>query len=167
MLTKLRNILYCHVVTERGVAAIEFALVFAPFMMSVLFIIEICRMVFVSSAVDMIIAESGNIAAVTTTPDKYYKYFNDEMNKRMQDWPLISNDVIVKVSLASCKDIDAVIDNKCSTSGTPGSSDGLAFYSMQADYKPLFYFFPTSSAEKILSRRILLVQEHQLDREKS
>lgn len=154
-------------VTERGVAAIEFSLVFIPFMLSVLFIIEICRMVFVSSAVDMIIAESGNIAAVTTKPGEYESYFNSEMNKRMKDWPLISNDVIVKVSLASCKDIDAVIAHNCSTSGTPSGSDGLAFYSMQADYKPLFYFFPTSSAAKILSRRILLVQEHQLDREKS
>ncbi|MDF7680869.1 pilus assembly protein [Enterobacteriaceae bacterium ESL0689] len=165
LLKKLKTTLRHQFYIERGTAAVEFSLVLIPFLLSIFFIIELCRIVFISSAVDLIIAESGNVAAVTTVPDRYQTYFNSEIDKRMKSWPLISRDTHVKVSLQWCNDIDAVINDSCSQSSVAGNSEPLAFYNMEAEYKPLFFFFPQQSIDKMLNRRILLVQEHELARD--
>ncbi|HHG8774040.1 TPA: TadE/TadG family type IV pilus assembly protein [Raoultella planticola] len=163
MSKKTKSILRHYICGEQGVAAIEFSMVFIPFIISILFIAEMCRVVFISSALDLIIAESGHIAAITRVPENYQHYFNDEINKRMADWPLISRDVHVELSVAWCDDISAVIRHACTA--TDARSKPLAFYQVTTDYQPLFFFFPSQSIIRELSRKILLVQEFQRETE--
>lgn len=159
MSKKIKNILRHYLCSEQGIAAIEFSMVFIPFIISILFIAEMCRVVFISSALDLIIAESGHIAAITRVPENYQHYFNEEVNKRMADWPLISRDVRVELSVSWCDNISAVINHACTTADV--SSKPLAFYQVTTDYQPLFFFFPSQSVIRELSRKILLIQEFQ------
>ncbi|EIY2675374.1 hypothetical protein MMK78_006275 [Raoultella planticola] len=163
MLTNITSGLRRYLCDEHGVAAMEFSMVFIPFIISILFIAEMCRVVFISSALDLIIAESGHIAAITRVPENYQHYFNDEINKRMADWPLISRDVHVELSVAWCDSISAVLNHACTT--TDARNKPLAFYSVTTDYQPLFFFFPSQSVIRELSRKILLVQEFQRETE--
>lgn len=163
MSKKMTGALNKYLWSERGVAAMELSMVFIPFIISILFIAEMCRVVFISSALDLIIAESGHIASITQVPENYQLYFNDEINKRMASWPLISRDVHVELSVTWCDSIAAVINNACTTTDATGKP--LAFYKVTTDYQPLFFFFPNQSVIRELSRRILLVQEFQRETE--
>lgn len=162
MLRKAKTIVRNNLNGEQGVAAIEFSMVFIPFIISILFIAEMCRVVFISSALDLILAESGHIAAITRKPENYQYYFNNEINKRMSKWPLISHEVHVAISVTWCDNITAVINHACTT--TDARNKPLAFYNVTTDYKPLFFFFPSRIIMGELSRKILLVQEFQRDR---
>ncbi|HDG9831211.1 TadE family protein [Raoultella ornithinolytica] len=163
MFKKVKNGLRHYLSAEHGVAAMEFSMVFIPFIISILFIAEMCRVVFISSALDLIIAESGHIAAITRAPENYQQYFNAEINKRMADWPLISREIHVELSVSWCDSISAVINHTCTT--MDARNKPLAFYKVTTDYQPLFFFFPSQSVIRELSRRILLVQEFQREAE--
>lgn len=138
-------------------------MVFIPFIMSILFIAEMSRVVFISSALDLIIAESGHIASITRVPENYQRYFNEEINRRMTTWPLISRDVHVVVSVTWCDNIASVINRSCS-SGNPLNKP-LAIYRVATDYQPLFFIFPIQNIVRELSRKVLFVQEFQRDAE--
>ena len=163
MSKKTRNLIRHYLRGEDGVVAIEFSMVFIPFIISVLFIIEMSRVVFVSSAMDLIIAESGHLASITRAPEKYQLYFNEEINKRMTSWPLISSDVKVKVSVVWCADLAEIIKNNCNA--TDARNRPLAMYGVVTDYQPLFLFFPIKSIVHELSRKVLFVQEFQRESE--
>lgn len=144
---------------RRAATAIEFSLVFIPFISSVLFIAEMCRVVYISSAIDLILAESAQIASLTTTPENYEKYFKAEINKRMSRWPLLSSNLNAVLKINYCSSITQVIDGQCAS--TVGVGMPLALYHVETDYQPLFFIFPASIMNGELSRTVLLVQEFQ------
>lgn len=147
---------------DSGVASIEFSMVFIPFIMSILFVAELCRIVYLSSTLDLVLAESGHIASISTSASNYEKYFSQEMNKRIKQKPLFSRDASVNVSILYCDSIDALTSpNFSSCIAGPPDNMPLAIYSIRIDYNPLFFIFPRDVAVRELSRRIVLIQEFQ------
>lgn len=144
---------------NEGVSAIEFSLVFIPFFTSVLFIAEMCRVVFISSSINLILAESAQIASWTTNPENYGKYFNNELNSRMARWPLLSRNLSTVITVHYCSDISQVISGQCLSTQSEGKP--LALYHVQTAYEPLFFIFPTPQLNGELSRTVLMVQEFQ------
>lgn len=144
-----------------GSVAIEFSMVFIPFIISILFIAELCRVVYLSSALDLMLAESGHVASITTSPEKYNTYFTEELNKRMTRWPLISRPAVVSVSILYCDNLSylATEQNRCST--TISVDKPLALYQLTVNYQPLFFIFPRTMTERELKRRVVFVQEFQ------
>lgn len=150
---------------ERGVVAIEFAMVFLPFILSILFIAEMCRVVYLSSALDLILAESGQVASISLAPENYKKYFTKELNERMEHWPLLSRSVDVDLSILYCDSIATIVHDTGGCSLTSALNKPLALYKVSIDYQPLFFIFPRDITVRELSRRIAFVQEFQREEE--
>lgn len=142
---------------DRAATAVEFSLVFIPFFASLLFIAEMCRVVYISSAMDLLLAESAQLASLTMTPTNYDLYFNNELNRRMKSWPLLSRNVKTTMTINYCSGIDQAIAGQCSAANQDSSP--LALYHVQTAYEPLFFVFPTPLLNGELSRTVLLVQE--------
>ena len=146
---------------DRGATAVEFSLVFIPFFASLLFIAEMCRVVYISSAIDLILAESAQMASLTTAAENYEPYFNAELNRRMKTWPLLSRNLETVMTIRYCSGIEQAIAEQCSASNREGSP--LALYHVQTAYQPMFFIFPTPLLNGELSRTVLLIQEFQED----
>ncbi|HGB4585863.1 TPA: TadE/TadG family type IV pilus assembly protein, partial [Salmonella enterica subsp. enterica serovar Reading] len=58
----IKNKLRFLVTNERGSALVEVAFVLIPFIVTILFIAELCRVTFISSSLDLVLAESGKIS---------------------------------------------------------------------------------------------------------
>lgn len=137
-------------------------MVFIPFIISILFIAELCRIAYLSSTLDLLLAESGHIASLSTSASNYQQYFTREINERIRQKPLFSRDTSVNVSILYCGSIDDLASpNFRDCIAGPPDNMPLAVYSIRIDYKPLFFVFPRKVAIRVLSRRIALVQEFQ------
>lgn len=147
-----------------GAVVIEFAFVVIPFIISILFIMELCRVVYVMSSVDLILSEAGKASVTLTSTSKADEYFDNLINKMASNWPflLYSKDVKVQTSIQYCNSIAQLTSNKCSSSY---SSDALlGVYQITVPYKPVFFAFPNSLLQDDMVRRVVFVQEHNLSR---
>lgn len=147
-----------------GAVAIEFAFVVIPFVISILFIMELCRVVYVMSSVDLILSEAGNASVTLSSASKADEYFDDMINKMAQNWPflLYSKDIKIQTSIQYCNSITELASSKCSSSY---SSDALlSIYQITVPYKPVFFAFPNSLLQNDMVRRVVFVQEHNLSR---
>lgn len=148
---------------NEGSVAVEFALVFTPFIISIFFILELCRMSFVISAMDLALSESGYTASVTRAPDKYLEIFTQKLDAKLANVPLIGAGYQLHTSVTFCDNISQLISTQqvCSTQISNGKQ--LAIYELELDYHPMFLTFATSMFEKYLTRNLIFVQEFQRD----
>lgn len=140
-------------------AAIEFSLILIPFMTTIMFIAEICRVIYISSSVDLILSESAWKASISQNPENYERYFNQVLNARIAQWPLLSREVKATVSIKYCDSINQIITGSCVNNN--GTSKPLAIYNVKIFYTPLFFIIPASMIFGEIKRSILLVQESQ------
>ncbi len=113
-------------------------MVFIPFIISILLLLR-CAGWFYFLGAGSDYRRVGAHCRYYPVPENYQHYFNDEINKRMADWPLISRDVHVELSVAWCDSISTVINHVCTT--TDARNKPLAFYNVTTDYQPLFFSF--------------------------
>ena len=148
-----------YLLREKGSVAIEFSMVFIPFIISILFIAELCRVAYLSSTLDLILSESGKIASMSTAPENYQKHFTKEVNSRIKQWPLLSRDVDVDLSILYCDSLETMIRKISHCSSNITFDKPLALYRLSIDYQPLFFIFPREITVRELSRKIVFVQE--------
>ncbi|MRT55617.1 hypothetical protein GJV11_05770 [Enterobacteriaceae bacterium RIT693] len=149
----------CFSSDEQGTIALEFSAAIIPFIMSVLFIAEMCRVAHLSATLDLALAQSANIASTSTSHANYESYFSEEINERIRRGPLFSKNTRVQTSVVYCTNMSEFIAERC----TAGTAIGrpLAVYSASVSYEPLFFIFPKKTVTNKLSRKIVLVQEFQ------
>lgn len=162
MSKKDQRYIHCFWIRENGVASVEFAMVFIPFIISILFIAELCRVAYISSTLDLLLAESGHVASVSSSASNYQQYFLREMNEKIRQKPLFSRGANIHLSIMYCADIEALTSTDFSRCiSEPPDNMPLAVYKISVDYRPLFFIFPRASIAHELSRRIVLIQEFQ------
>jgi tight adherence protein E len=150
---------------HKGVAAVEFALVIFPFLLLVLFTMELCRVIFLYAAIDLSISEasqrssySGNLNAGGAGRD-YASLFRAAFQANTQKMPLLFKDEDVGISVKYCDNIDDVISDSCSS--LSADVKPLAIYSVVYHYKPLFFIFSGDIMKNSLARNIVYVQEYE------
>lgn len=149
---------------SEGAVAVEFAFVIIPFIISMLFIMELCRVVYVMSSVDLILSEAGSSSATLSNASKAEAYFDKLINDMASNWPflLYNKDVKVQTSIQYCNSIAQLTNNQCSSSF---SSDALfGVYQITVPYEPVFFAFPDSLIQNEMIRSVVFVQEHNLSR---
>lgn len=155
---------------EDGAATVEFAFVAIPFIISLLFIMELCRIIYIMSSVDLILSEASTETAISTKVSDKDSHFEKMVNDIAKGWALllVGDNVKITTKIEYCMSIDQLIDDKClpvSQKYDASATGELAIYSVTVPYRPLFFMFPGAFVQNSMMRKIVLVQEHKLDRQ--
>ncbi len=143
-----------------GAASVEFSVVLIPFLASLLFIMELCRILYLTAAVDLVLAESARYISLEPSSTDYSLSFNQMLNDNIVLWPLLASDQPVNVSVSHCEKITDLRNMaiKCTTDDVDGKKV-LAVYSLTYHYKPLFFLFSYGKFDSLLSRKVVFIQE--------
>lgn len=143
---------------DDGAIAVELSLVIIPFLISILFIIELCRVMYLSSALDVILAESGRYISLDSSVTDYSSAFEQNLKNNAKNWPLLYSGTEVSVTVEHCKNIPDLLNKNCTT-GVTADDYFLSVYSFKYSYQPVFFFFSTGFFSSIFERNIVYVQE--------
>lgn len=121
------------------------------------------------SSVDLILSDTSSATAISTTSTNNDIDFDRAVNDMAKGWVLllVGDNVKIETSVSYCQSIQDVIDKKCSSvSKTPDAATTatLAVYRITVPYKPLFFVFPGAFVQNTMTREVVLVQEHKVDR---
>lgn len=146
-----------------GGVTIEYAIVIIPFIITVLFIMELCRVTYIMSSIDLILAEGSGAAASLSDTSSGGDYFKRMIKKQAEQSPLLlSDDIDVITDVSYCQNISQLLDDRCTPTGA--ESAPLSIYKISVPYKPLFFIFPISFLKDKMSRKVIMVQEHRVIR---
>lgn len=162
-----KNIVRSFGKNNKGVAAVEFALVFIPFMMLILFTLECSRMIYLYATIDLSLSEASqrtSNSGRSNNPGNTYDYetaFRDAFKNNLKDMPLsnIGNDGQITVSVKYCQNIDQIIGDSCLPVNS--KNNPLALYHVTYEYKPLFFALATGFLDMSMTRDIIHVQEYE------
>ncbi|ENW6032992.1 TadE/TadG family type IV pilus assembly protein [Salmonella enterica] len=145
---------------DEGSASVEFTIVLIPFLASLLFIMELCRVMYLTAAVDLVLAESGRYISLEPAVADYSVSFNKMLNDNIVLWPLLSSGQSVDVSVYHCDKISDLLNitSSCTLADDTGKKV-LAIYSVTYHYKPLFFFFSAGHFDSLFIRRVVYIQE--------
>ncbi|POT57833.1 hypothetical protein C3432_07780 [Citrobacter amalonaticus] len=143
---------------EDGAIAVELSLVIIPFLISILFIIELCRIMYLSSALDVVLAESGRYISLDSSVTDYSSAFEQNLKNNAKAWPLLYSGTEVSVTVKHCKTISELLNDNC-ISGSTTADHFLSVYSFKYSYQPVFFFFSAGYFSSIFERKIVYVQE--------
>lgn len=149
---------------NEGAVAIEFAFVVVPFIISILFILELCRVVYIMSSIDLILSEASSATATRRNIADNNEYFESAVNNMSSGWALLlaGGNIKVNTNIEYCATIEQLTSRHCSSTGS--NTSPLAIYEVNVPYSPIFFVFPSSVVQQQMTRRIVLVQEHNLAR---
>ncbi|KGA48793.1 putative tight adherance operon protein [Yersinia frederiksenii] len=162
---KLVLIIRERVKSDSGAISLEFALLIGPFLLLVFLFLEICRVIFISAALDLAVAESGREASFDSRASINYRTsFIHSLENNSQLWPWLGNsDAITIEDVLYCRTVEELVANNCLAS-TPASGAKLAVYSIKYQYSPVLaqLFFLSSFKDSLLSRKVVYVQHYEL-----
>ncbi|EKA2346743.1 pilus assembly protein [Salmonella enterica subsp. enterica serovar Newport] len=146
--------------SNNGTASIEFSLVLIPFLASVLFILELCRIMYLTAAIDLVLAESAHYTSLEPSVTDYELSFNKMLNDNIVLWPLLASGQSVDATVLHCDKISDLVNtaSSCTIDDTAGSKI-LALYSLKYHYKPLFFIFSDGHFDSLFTRKIIYIQE--------
>lgn len=146
-----------------GAIAIEYAFVVVPFIMSILFIMEICRVTYIMSSVDLILAESSSATSTLSKSADTSTYFKKMADKMSQESPLLMfGNMQITTDVTYCSSFDQLTSGACKDKSI--GTNPLGIYKIEVPYKPLFFIFPASFFSDKMVRKIILIQENNLSR---
>lgn len=143
---------------EDGAIAVELSLVIIPFLVSILFIIELCRVMYLTSALDVVLAESGRYISLDSTVTNHSEAFEQNIKTSARNWPLLYSGSEISVTVKHCKNIPDLLSDSC-IPGATTTDHFLSVYSFKYNYHPVFFFFGTGFFSSIFERNIVYVQE--------
>lgn len=163
---------------NRGVAAIEFAMVAGLFFMMVFFIVEMSRVAYISGVLDLASSEGAKMAKNFDgkNSQSYKEKFSEVLygGKAGRLWRNIlkQEDVNISVSFVNCdkkdciaKTIDKIRNSSDMSSGNNISGNAenapIAIYRISYHYKPMFFPFASSLFNDRLVREVVFVQEYE------
>ncbi|HBU6574212.1 hypothetical protein [Citrobacter amalonaticus] len=154
---------------EDGAAAIEFAFVIVPFIVSILFIMELCRVIFIMASLDALLANSGNASANIqdpSNPDLVHEYFQNAIIESANGWALLTlgKEVEIKTEIASCGYDHNEKEPFINCSELSNTKNPISIYKIEVPYEPLFFVFPVDIMQEKMTRRIVYIQEANIDR---
>lgn len=159
----IRNFLQlfkANIKNKQGVVAVEFALVFIVVITALMFIFELCRLIYIVGAINLTIAEAGRYGAYQESQTTIETNFHNALKKNMDNWPLFNKTNEIKINIQYCSTIHEYLNNQCASS--PGYSRYLLIYNVNYHYKPIFFYFPGDLMNSIISEKAAIIYEHSL-----
>lgn len=159
MLSKLRQRLIKFVRLNQGSVTIEFALTIIIFLAILGAFLELARLCLLSAYLDSAVALTTRAAKNNPeyTGQNYAQLVTEYLENEHKGWEWLDNGTIT-VDADYYMDIDSFITgNKSNTS----LSQPLAEYKVNYTYNPMFSYFPKDLVGTMMSRKILVLQEHE------
>lgn len=147
-----------------AVFSIEFAVIAPLFMLFIFAIIELCRLLFIASVLDVITVEGAYFTAKSEVEMRNYsKLFYDKVSEEVPLWPLLTSDSALEINIMYCSSINDAV-NYLTTSGGHCSSSpmhrALAIFSVKYHYSPLVSPSALTSLNDILERQVVVFKEY-------
>ncbi|MEG0405514.1 MAG: pilus assembly protein [Acinetobacter sp.] len=139
---------------QSGASVIEFGFVFIPFMASLLIIIESSRLVYVTTALDLVLAESARSVSLLDESDYFDSNFKERFSEKLKSWPLINSDVRFTSNVTFCNSLLEVNEGSCKGD----SKSPLAIYDVNIEMSMMVSLFKWPK-NFMVERSILFVQE--------
>ncbi|MEN3262214.1 pilus assembly protein [Sodalis endosymbiont of Spalangia cameroni] len=146
--------------TRRGVATIEFSLTALLFFTLMLFFAEMMSITYISAAMDLAISEAAkkakNSSPAANTP--YAEVFANTLSQRqgLLERFMPASDITVEAHYCN-----SIAELKTACLSKQAEHNRIARYKFNYHYRPLFFPYPTSWANKITTREVIFVQESQ------
>lgn len=122
--------------SKKGLATLEFAILFLPFFLLIMSILETMILVYQISMIDYITTSAGQYASSSNPTDGYEKKFQEYIDKHKKNL-LLFTDVksSLKPSLKFCRSIAELENNNCTGNDMENK---LIIYTLSYKIKPLF-----------------------------
>lgn len=148
-----------------GATTLEFTFFITSFLVMLFFFLELCRVIFISAALDLAVAESGRAASFDSQASVNYRdSFTNSLKKNSSLWPYLGNDNDITIKdVRYCLDVEQLVNNTCSAAQTPKGST-LAIYSIEYNYNPVLanVFMMDTFKKSMLQRDVVYVQQYEL-----
>jgi tight adherence protein E len=160
---------------ESGVVALEMTLILIPFILLFLFVAELCSVLYVSSSIDLAMAEGMRFTSSLSAPSMsaYKTAFSKKMEERIKILPLmVYNADNINFDVTYCHNLGDVAAGQCHQPNAslpsvdaegkniPDSGTPIAYYSIFYRYKPIFLPIPTKILHQTMSRNGVYVMEY-------
>ena len=150
---------------ESGATTLEFTFFITSFLIILFFFIELCRVIFISAALDLAVAQSGRAASFDSNAAvNYTAVFKKSLAENSRLWPFLGNDDDIEIKpIKYCVDVQQLIDDTCSSTQSPSGSV-LAIYSIQYAYSPVLakLLLMSNFNNSMLKREVIYVQQYEL-----
>ncbi|MCD8212740.1 MAG: hypothetical protein LUC34_01575 [Campylobacter sp.] len=147
MKTKFKN-------NQKGVVALEVAMLFLPFFLLIAVIIEGLILLYKISAIDYIVDNVAKENATITSG--FTSNFKENLEKRADDFNIKINDETSEISIGFCKSVKELADDVCGADETNGFV--IAKYTVKYKIEPIFISLRTiglvSKDELIISNAV-------------
>lgn len=122
--------------SKKGIATLEFAILFLPFFLLIMSILETMILVYQISIVDYITTSAGQYASSSNPIDGYEKKFQEYIDKHKKNLLLFADvKSSLKPSLKFCRSIVELENNNCTGND---AENKLIIYTLNYKIKPLF-----------------------------
>lgn len=165
-ISKIYYHLHISIKDERGAITLEFTLLISFFLILTFYFIELCRIIFLSAAIDLAVAEAGRSASFDgSSVGNYKRSFISSLNENIRLWPFLSsNDTIDVDNVLYCGTVSDLVNDACSETWSSGSAK-IAVYRVRYSYHPVLtsLIFLDNFSVSMLSRTVAYVQYYDLD----
>ena len=154
----------CNIIKEkRGVISIELAICFPVFLLMFIFVLEMNRLMFISSSLDLLTADVARRASITENINKntssYSNIFYNELSKELSLWPMLTSQDNFIVQVEFCNNIKNIVDDNCNT--TSASLSKIIHYKVEYRYNAIFSSLFSDLADTSLKRESVVYREFQ------
>lgn len=145
---------------ERGAVAVELALVFFPLLFMIFLLFELCRVTYISSALNLATAEASRYAAIAKISNNdYSRIFRDKLKNDVPLWPSLTKDTSLSIDVKYCNTLNDIITDNCAAQNY--QKKPLAVYHVAYTYSSIAPFIPDLITDSYLQRTTIYVQEYQ------
>ncbi|ENA5520849.1 pilus assembly protein [Escherichia albertii] len=144
--------------SSKGITTIEFAGVFIPFIISILFVAEICREIYVISVVDLVISEQGNVASRKNNYNDMD--MKEKINEHLNAWPLIYKTKEINIAYKLYNKVSDVYSEK----GADTKDEYAPIVAYDCVVSIPYIFLPLEK-NFVVRRKVLYIREHAFDKE--
>lgn len=147
---------------SRGVATLEFALLFLPFFLFLMTLIETMIVVYQLSAIDFITTNAAKYASTFNPAAGYENKFQEYVDsKKSKLLPFVYSNNALKTHLKFCRSLIELENNQCSGSD---KENKLIVYSIEYKLKPIFRILRFSSDnEYFMSKAVYYSERSEYD----
>lgn len=146
---------------KRGVISIEFALVFPFLILLFIFVLEMSRLMFIASSLNLVSSEIVRRVSLSEDVIKnsrsYANIFSEELENELSLWGIVTDKNSLNVIVKYCKNTQEVINEQCN--GSLKEDSKIIYYYVSYKYNPLFASAFTKLADSSLTRRTIVYRE--------